>query len=157
MGENDSIHSGTNGSEDFGLRKYNSQTGCARKPAPRFKHIWVDLFTTNFYWIRCSQAEFVKRLELTFHVKEKEEPEGDGFFIEAENSRIGFGIIWISDKSDPGTLAHECLHAAKWMLERKRISFSGDTEEIYAYCVQYLFNKISSYEHKKKQRHQRPK
>ena len=42
-----------------------------------------------------------------------------------------------------GVIAHECLHLARMILRNRDIPFSDDTEEVYAYLLDYLVEEIT--------------
>lgn len=49
-----------------------------------------------------------------------------------------YPIIWVSDPDDPSLLAHELVHYVHWLLARKGMSFTDESEEAYAYLTQFL-------------------
>jgi len=55
-------------------------------------------------------------------------------------------IIWIPNKPktprEYGTLAHECVHAAKHVMRWAHVPDSDDTEEVLTHTVGYLVTKI---------------
>ena len=49
------------------------------------------------------------------------------------------GMIWFNDKKpDPNTIAHECLHMCRYVLQTSGIPLIEETEEAYAYYLGYL-------------------
>jgi len=49
----------------------------------------------------------------------------------------------VFNKMDKGTIAHEAFHAIAFLFDRIGIKFSLANDEIYAYTLQYLINKIN--------------
>jgi hypothetical protein len=43
----------------------------------------------------------------------------------------------------PHTIAHECFHAAYGILPQLGIELCQETEEVYAYAIDYLFSAVS--------------
>jgi hypothetical protein len=62
-----------------------------------------------------------------------------GFFVNIPEH--GYYIV-VTDKCINwlGTLAHECMHLTSQMLRKRGIPLSDDSEEAYAYYLQWLFN-----------------
>lgn len=62
------------------------------------------------------------------------------------NQEQGIFFIWMPSKpktaEDIGFLAHEVFHAVAEIMRTIGITFSEDSEEIYAYTVGYLMHKI---------------
>lgn len=51
-------------------------------------------------------------------------------------------IVWLSDANDIGVNNHELLHATIALMKWANVPYSGDTEEVYAYQLQYLSNQF---------------
>lgn len=49
-------------------------------------------------------------------------------------------IIWISDREDKGVIAHEIFHTALNIMYWAGMELNSETEEAFAYEVQYLTN-----------------
>lgn len=56
----------------------------------------------------------------------------------------GFTIIRFKDLSDQGLIAHECFHAVCFIFNKIGITLSKDSDEAYAYLIQYLVNQINN-------------
>jgi hypothetical protein len=55
----------------------------------------------------------------------------------------GFPVIRFFDENpDAGLIAHECFHAVYSILESKKIALCHETEEVYAYLIQFLLKEI---------------
>ena len=53
-------------------------------------------------------------------------------------------MVWFPKKPDAGLLAHEMTHVTEALLVNVGVPHSEDTEEVYAYEVQYLINKFGN-------------
>jgi len=51
-------------------------------------------------------------------------------------------IIWLSDAEDKGVVAHELLHAMLYKLHWAGMELTSETEEAFAYELQYLTNQF---------------
>ena len=63
----------------------------------------------------------------------------------ATTHKLSTGAILIRFKDDidnPGIIAHEAFHAVIFLFEKIGIKFSYDSEEAYAYLIEYLTNEI---------------
>lgn len=56
----------------------------------------------------------------------------------------GGSIIWANPKATVGILVHEVVHAALHLLKKRATPLSEDTEETYAYLIQYLFEALTA-------------
>lgn len=53
-------------------------------------------------------------------------------------------MIWFKEKyPSPCLVAHECFHAAHYILGRTGLKLTDDSEEAYAYYLEYLIREIS--------------
>lgn len=83
------------------------------------KFYFCDLWRMNYYfYLGWPQAEFEKYIEKKYDFKP--ELPGVGKCIMTKNNKGKGAVlhIWIADKTNYPYLAHECLHAANWTLER---------------------------------------
>lgn len=62
----------------------------------------------------------------------------------------GGSIIWLHHESQLSTLVHEIVHAAHHLLEKRDTPLSSDTEETYAYLIEFLFKSLTKQDDKKK-------
>lgn len=93
-------------------------------------HFYSDLYYENFYlcagWKRSDVVNYFK-IDI------------------ADNARgvtlltSGGIIIWVEDRKAYGVLAHESVHAAKFLFGMKGIIASNDNDEPLAYMVQWIF------------------
>jgi hypothetical protein len=51
-------------------------------------------------------------------------------------------VIWIKNDEKIGTLVHEITHAVQHILKKRAIPLVFETEEVYAYLTEYLFNSL---------------
>jgi hypothetical protein len=111
------------------------------------KVISVEIFTTDVVVsIGQTDDEFYDELNHRFTKEEFEnaymtslDRRSDACFV----IKDGFPIIRFFDKNpDNGLIAHECFHAVYSILSNKGIQLSQETEEVYAYLLQFLINKI---------------
>lgn len=54
-------------------------------------------------------------------------------------------IIWLPNLKDKGVISHELFHATISKMQWAGIPLTDDTEEIYAYELQYLTNQFNSH------------
>lgn len=51
-------------------------------------------------------------------------------------------LIWLKEGAWAGLVAHECFHAVHLLLKSREIPLCEETEELYAYSIEWLFNQI---------------
>lgn len=51
-------------------------------------------------------------------------------------------LLWLHETAWAGTIAHEVFHAVYLVLNEKETPLNDTTEEVYAYSIQWLFNRI---------------
>jgi hypothetical protein len=64
----------------------------------------------------------------------------DAVFWVHQKNNIWF-MVFNKNKINHGTIAHECFHATARILQRKGIMYSEETEEAYAYLLDFLVTK----------------
>ena len=107
----------------------------------RIKHIYDEIYRQNIYYVCCpTYAEFCKimKKELKMDWKPKDV---DGNFTVIESCGNLIGVIYTNSRK-PDVVAHECLHAVSYFLRHKGIPLNDDTEEAYAYYLQFLVRQI---------------
>jgi hypothetical protein len=93
-------------------------------------HFYSDLYFQNFYFCPgWKKTELQKR----FAVELDESCRGVTMVTE-----IGI-VIWIEEQDLLGSLAHECVHAAKFLFKQKGVISSNENDEPLAYLVQWIF------------------
>jgi hypothetical protein len=112
-----------------------------------FKIVRVEIFTTDLVVsIGQTDNELYDELKHRF-TKEKFESSymssldrrSDACFVVKD----GFPVIRFFDENpDAGLIAHECFHAVYSILESKKIALCHETEEVYAYLIQFLVKEI---------------
>lgn len=56
----------------------------------------------------------------------------------------GGSVVWLEEKR-MDVFIHEISHAVYHMLQAKGINLCEDTDEVYAYAVEYLFRKLNPF------------
>jgi len=69
----------------------------------------------------------------------------DAFMQRVNNKEKGVSKLYIAILEDctPGTLVHECVHAAWDILDYIGVGVTADNDEALAYLTQFLFDKTS--------------
>lgn len=52
-------------------------------------------------------------------------------------------LIWLHESAWAGIVAHEVFHAVVAILANKQVQLVAETEEVYAYHIEWLFNQIA--------------
>lgn len=52
--------------------------------------------------------------------------------------------VWFNGEPKPKTIAHESVHLANLVIERADLFYSSKEDELLAYLVGYIFNKLMS-------------
>lgn len=104
-------------------------------------HLFDPIYRLNIWAVvGTSHAEFRKRmkqgLRATF-----EPCRSDGKFYVYTSGKETVGVIWSKDRSI--NLAHECAHAAFWMMRERHIGFHDDAEEAFCYYQSFLYRFLS--------------
>lgn len=108
----------------------------------KLRHLWIELYGINIYYIRCPRSDYEKRIKAEFgHNAPKAGPDVDGRFEVHDKDGEKIGVIWLDEDADMGHLVHECLHAAHYFLQDRGLHLSDSAEEAYAYLIQYIFKK----------------
>jgi hypothetical protein len=107
------------------------------------KHIYDPVFRQNYYYFDVKTIETYHNLTLSiFKVPhEVKKTKQDGKFEVYISEGVPICCIWVKDKL-PEIIAHECFHAVHWVLKEKGIILSDDSEEAYAYLIQFLMANI---------------
>lgn len=107
---------------------------------PLFHHIWVELYRMNIWWYRCSRKQYA---EMVLRATGQRAPyKGNDVRATFEVYTVNgqdIGIIWFKTRKP---VPHECFHAVHWIMTERGIRLSDDSEEAYAYLLDYLINKI---------------
>ena len=95
-------------------------------------HFYCELYYQNFYFCMGWKRSEIKSY---FNIEIDEIAKGSTI------STHGGVIIWIDSKESLGALAHESVHAAKFLFAQKGIISSNENDEPLAYMVQWIFEK----------------
>lgn len=122
----------------------NKKQYVVKKYGDALIHIWEPVFRSNFYYVIApTYAEFGKVVKHHFDIqiaeKEQNEPLGHTTAFPQDEGTLVF--IWTKNNS-PDVIAHECFHAVAMELLDRGIKLSGDSDELYAYMLQFLMKSI---------------
>jgi hypothetical protein len=117
----------------------------------KFKHLWIELYHTDIYWVTCSRQKYEKLIR---HEFDQEAPPcerdcGSRFEVYEKTDRE-IGVIWLREEKTKeeiskytiGILGHEALHAVHWILQKRGIWLTDSSEEVYAYLIQFIVDKL---------------
>jgi len=85
------------------------------KPDYWFCETWCMNY---YYFIGWKWSDFKAYLSSEYAYTVERDVEPTGHCIMMEHPKGAIIAIWVKKKTDIGSLAHECLHAANWTLER---------------------------------------
>ena len=106
-------------------------------------NIYIDLYHT---WLNIYYGEDVYNClyfaDKSIDVIEEHWVNTDAVFWVHQKNNMWF-IAFNKNKISNGTIAHECLHATFRILQRKGIMYSEETEEAYAYMIDFLVSKVT--------------
>lgn len=119
-----------------------------KKVITKFAH--ESLFNADFLLVVCDWDVFLestknKITKEKFEILEKQVKEHgkDDWCLATQFGMTGGGsVIWANPHAIIGTLVHEVTHAAHWLLKQRSVPLSEDTEEVYAYLQEFLFNEL---------------
>ena len=106
----------------------------------KFRHIPVNIYPQEVYYIHCDRAYLEKTADEFFDDDTPDIPntsEGGVFLMEKEGR--GVLVIWVSNERD---IAHEVFHCANHILDVCGLELSPESEEAYAYLIGYLDSEI---------------
>lgn len=110
----------------------------------------IDIYNTDMLLVVGTEEELRESLE---EYLEKEDAK-DAYNVMAEDiSDISLGrsaslsggqvVLWIPNKDDKGTLAHEIFHVVCYVMENVGISLCHESNEAYGYLIGYITNKVN--------------
>ena len=112
------------------------------KTKKKFNHIWEDLYKVNIWWFQGPRKQYTALVYKELKLKAADI--GDTVRGRVEHF-IADGqplpIIWLRHKNI-ADLAHEVFHVVHWIMKYKGIYLSDDSEEAYAYLLEYLMEEI---------------
>lgn len=106
-------------------------------------NVHIDVYHT---WLNIYYGEDVYNCfyyaDKSIDVIEEDWTQTTGVFWVHKKNNIWF-IAFNYNKITHGTIAHECFHATCRILKMKGIFYSEDTEEAYAYLLDFLVVKVT--------------
>ena len=106
-------------------------------------YIPVDIYRCDVYFISGPYEDLAKKMrELELPQKlvpsKSEVSKYQALTIDCDNGNV---IIWFPGETYPGTIVHECTHAANMILEYHDVVDAGNHEAL-AYLTEFLFDNI---------------
>lgn len=97
-------------------------------------HTWLNIYVHNTVYEALYHTD-------TLNGTKKETWEGTSGLFWINEKHNSWFMAFNASKISYGTIAHECYHATCRILKRKGIFYSEETEEAYAYLLDYLVTK----------------
>ena len=107
----------------------------------KFHHIWIELYETNIYWVKCSWTEYKKLVKKVFDENVKEKESGGKFEVYIKEGQ-DICVIWLPYKAPVSVIAHECFHAVYYILMKRGLWLTDSSDEAYAFLLQFLVKNI---------------
>lgn len=95
-------------------------------------HLWI-----RYIW-DCSVQEFIEYLDKEVWVTLSSSHDNSVWLTVSCEWQYPF--IWLKNKYDMSVVVHEILHAVRAITEATWLKLSSETEEIFAYYQEFLFN-----------------
>lgn len=117
------------------------------------RHAYEALFDADVLLVVCKYEDFFEAASEMIdkpkreHLKEMLDKKGpySGYTLATQFPMPGGGsVIWANPSADVGTLLHEVVHAAHYLLAKRDSPLTADTEELYARVVEFLFRRLTS-------------
>ena len=141
------------------LKKKRSKRSKRTIPESSFWHMEVCPFMENLYWSFAPTfdkfaAQFEKSLPklieqgIVASERGMDQIGSRGVFQVYMGENCIAPIVWIkaeggeSDVDLMTTLSHEVFHFVHWLLNRKGVHLSDETDEVYAYLLEFLIETI---------------
>lgn len=111
-----------------------------------------ELFGASVYLVMSEWNDLLSAAKIMMDEEKFEELKGvvekgdeDSYRV-ACNIAIGGGssVIWTHPSSSISELLHEIVHATAILLRDRGVPLSRDTEEVYAYMVEFLFKGLTT-------------
>ncbi|KKN66087.1 hypothetical protein LCGC14_0475650 [marine sediment metagenome] len=112
------------------------------KTKKKFNHIWEDLYKVNVWWFVGSRKQYGDLVRKEFKLVASDIDDtvrGRVEYFTVDGQPLP--IIWLP-KKDITCLAHEVFHVVHWIMKYKGIYLSDDSNEAYAYLLEYLMEEI---------------
>lgn len=103
----------------------------------------VDIYRCDVYFLAGTYDDLLKKLK-DLDLPQKMAPtrtEASKYQALTMDCNNGNVIIWFPGETYPGTIVHECTHAANMILEYHDV-VDGGNHEALAYLAEYLFDSI---------------
>lgn len=106
-------------------------------------HIYDEMFQANIYVsYGVSKDDFIKQIKKYLGLDYDKDKLRNGKMAVFFNDK-GEEIVWIwTESKQVDILAHEASHATNYILSRAGIKLSDDSDEAFAYYIQYIINKV---------------
>ena len=123
-----------------------------KKQKPIIRHAHEKLFNADILLIICEWKDFYneaskildKKVAKNEEFEKRYKTHGEDYYGKGCQFPFSGGgsVIWIKPNEEIGTLVHEMVHTAHHLLKCRTVPLSEDTEEVYAYLIEFLFNNI---------------
>jgi hypothetical protein len=108
-----------------------------------FKIVPIDIYSTDILVsVGQSDDELLERLGLEPEVFEELFGDFNKCVARTSMHDDGWIIIRLKDLNDVGVIAHEVFHSVCYLMRRVGIKHSFNSEEAFAYLIQYILNQI---------------
>lgn len=122
----------------------------AHNRKPKFEHIWIELYGSNIYYVKCTRGRYEELVKEHF---DKIPPEKDfsvtGTAEGYEKKNRIVDVVWINSgclkRHRVGVLSHECFHVVHNIMQRAGVWLTDSSEEAYTYLLQYIINEIGKF------------
>jgi len=120
----------------------------------KFKHIWVEMFGANIYYICCPRDYYIKAIKKEFDDVAPEKNDSVlgtcEIYTKTEKKNriikcaVEINVIWqnIRASKDISSMAHEVFHAVHNICQYKGLWLTDSSEETYAYMIQWILMEI---------------
>lgn len=107
------------------------------------QHIYCETFLENYYVSYGTPLDIYLDSvnKIVGHRPSTENFESGNFSVYRDKDGIQVNWIWTKDKDIPD-LVHEVFHAVHFVMMKKGLKLSDDSEEAYAYQLEFLMKKI---------------
>jgi len=105
-------------------------------------HIYDHIYKQNYYYFNCKTfKDYQRLLKIKFKIDKPNKDDTDGNFNVYRQSGVDVYFLWTKGRR-PEIVAHEVFHAVSYGLRMKGLPLTDDTEEAYAYLMQFLIKEI---------------
>jgi len=115
-----------------------------KKGKNKFKWFYIDLFKVNVYYQFGPAKQYEKDMLQVFNVQiEDSGPASVGKYAIVEENEDIYFTMWVRDKRDYESIAHEAMHITHGILQRAGIWLTDSSVETYTYLIGYIVKKIT--------------